>query len=130
VRLVTDEAWSFSDAWLMIAAFGFGRRGCDLSQLIASADAYNHDIPTEAIVCGSIGRLRASGLMSVTDLHVRLTDDGRALAKRATGGMFERSPHLLRLLAEWPLSEGAWDELPQGAWQDAYDEYRARSKYM
>jgi hypothetical protein len=130
VRPVTDEAWSFEDAWLLIAASDFGRRGCDLSQLIASADAYNHDIPTEEVVRRSIGRLRASGLMSVAGLQLHLTGDGRALAKRATGGMFERGPHLLRLLDAWPFRDGCWDDLPQGAWQDSYDEYRGRSKYM
>jgi hypothetical protein len=49
-------------AWLMIAGSGHGRRGCDLTGLIAGADASNHDIPTEDVLRRSIGRLIESGL--------------------------------------------------------------------
>ena len=98
----------------MIAASGFGRRGCDVSHLIGTADAYNHDIPTEAMIERSIG------LMTTTDDLVALTTEGRRLAKQAEGGMFERSPNMLRLLRTRPVVEGRWS-LPPGAWQGAYD---------
>lgn len=127
---MTAAAWDFADAWLMVAASGSGRRGYDLSQLIVSADAHNHDIPTEEVVRRSEGRLSSSGLMAVADGRVRLTDEGGRLAKCATGGMFERAPLLLNLLRDRPLAEGQWDELSPGAWQDTYDQYRARSKHL
>jgi len=104
-------------------------RGCDLSRLIGTADAYNHDIPTEEIIERSVGRLVASGLIASEDLRVRLSADGRTLAKQAKGGMFDRAPNLLQLLASRPLVEGRW-LLPTRAWQNAYDRYRARMKYM
>ena len=114
----------------MIAASRHGRRGCDLAELIASADAYNHDIPTEAIVRRSVGRLVASGLLTIADKRMRLSRDGRALARQAKGGMFERAPSLLRLLQRHPLREGEWD-LPSGAWQEAYERYRTKmAKYL
>lgn len=114
----------------MIAASGAGRRGCELTWLIATADAYNHDIPTEFTVERSIGRLVASGLAETSDLRVGLTRDGRRFAKQARGRMFERAPKLLQLLQAVPLSEGHW-QLPTGAWQQAYDNYRQRmAKYM
>lgn len=122
---MTTPGWDFPDAWLMISAAGFVRRGCDLSHLIGTADAYNHDIPSQAQVERSIGRLVASGLATTSDLRVRLSKQGRALAKQAHGGMFERAPNLLLLLSRWPLREGRW-ALPQGAWQAAYDQYRSR----
>jgi hypothetical protein len=110
----------------MIAASGYGRRGCDLSHLIGAADAYNHDIPTEEMIERSVGRLIASQLMAASDnLRVRLTAEGRSLAKQAKGGLFERAPTLLRLLRSRPLIEGRW-ELPTGAWRDAYEQYVQR----
>ena len=110
----------------MVSAAGCGRRGCDLSRLIGTADAYNHDIPTEDVIERSIGRLVASGLMTAShDLRVRLTREGRKTARKAKGGMFERAPHLLDLLQAHPLTEGHWP-LPPGAWQTAYDAYVRR----
>ena len=122
---MAGSGWQFPDAWLMISAAGYGRRGCDLSHLIGTADAYNHDIPTEVAVERSVGCLVASGFMVASGLRVALTADGRKLAKRAKGGMFERVPRLLELLDGHSRQEGVWD-LPPGAWQRAYDEYRAR----
>lgn len=59
-----------------------------------------------------------------------MSKHGGGLAKRAGGGWFERAPKLLSLLADWPLQEGRW-ELPNGAWQVAYDDYRTRmAKHM
>ena len=62
----------------MIAASGFGRRGCDVSHLIGTADAYNHDIPTEAMIERSIG------LMTTTDdlVLLSLPRDGVSRSRR------------------------------------------------
>src|SRR4051812_22878951 len=99
-------------AWLMIAGSGHGRRGCDLTGLIAGADASNHDIPTEDV-------LGAASVASSSRGY-----DGLRPAQQAKGGMFERAPSLLRLLEGRPLREADWD-LPPGAWQAAYDRYRS-----
>lgn len=124
---MAEPSWEFPEAWLLISAAGFGRRGCDLSHLIGTADAYNHDIPTEPMIERSIGRLAASGLMSASDdLRVRITGEGRSLVKQAKGGMFERAPRLLALLNDGvAMREGTWP-LPPGAWQEAYDHFRHR----
>jgi hypothetical protein len=117
--------WSFADAWLMISASHFGDNGCDLSELIAAADAYNHSIPTDDEIQHGVGRLMASGLMAESAGRLQLTKTGHALAERARGSTFERAPNLLRLLAQRSCTEGRWT-LPPGAVQDAYDRYRAR----
>lgn len=127
---MTASTWEFADAWLMVAASDFGKKGCDLSELIGRADAYNHDIPPEAMVERSVGRLVASGLMSVSDGRFRLTEDGLVVARQAGGGMFERAPALLRLLANHPLVEGEW-HLPPGSWRASFEQYRkAMSKWL
>jgi hypothetical protein len=124
LRRMDGGHWELSDAWLLLAAAHGGRRGRDLSRLIAVADAYNHDIPTEQVIERSVGRLIASGLARGSEgLRVRLTSDGQQLVKRVKRlGMFEQVPALQLLLGSKPLIEGRWP-LPPGAWQSAYDRY-------
>lgn len=53
------SAWEFPDAWLLVAASDSGKKGCDLPDLLARADAYNHDVPPQEMVEKSVGRLVA-----------------------------------------------------------------------
>ena len=116
--------WEFSDAWLLLAASSGGRRGQDLTGLIAVADALNHEIPTEQVIEHSMGRLIASGLATASDdFRVAVTPEGMALVKQVNRlGVFERAPALCLLLGSRPLMEERWP-LPTGAWQNAYDRY-------
>jgi hypothetical protein len=56
-------AWGFIEAWLLLSIDDHGRRGCNLSQMIGTADGRNHDIPTEQATATALGRLEASGLI-------------------------------------------------------------------
>jgi hypothetical protein len=94
--------WSFTDAWLLTAAGGYGRKGCTLTRLIATADALNHDVATEAQASESLGRLIASDLLSFGRGKFRVTETGRAVYKHRSGGVrtvrvgpkaLERIPH-------------------------------------
>lgn len=121
-----QSQWSFSDAWVLAAAAVSGRRWCDLSNLIASADALNHDIPTEEVIEHSVGRLTASGLMETSGLRVRLTRAGKRLVSKRRRALFKQAQSVLALLGQQTLTDGHWD-LPSGAWEEAYEAYWQRS---
>lgn len=119
-----SPAWTFSDAWLLTAIGGFGRRGCSLSKMIGAADALNHDIPAETQAAVSLGRLIASGLVDVRE-HYRVTSMGRAIYRRRRGGMFEISGSVLDALGSVQCLEGKAEFAP-GEFQDAYEQYARR----
>lgn len=119
--------WSFTDAWLLTSASGYGRRGCTLTNLIGTADARNHDVATEADAAKSLGRLIASDLLVVKNGKFCATDTGRSLYKRRSGGWFEESGSVLQLLSEVPLVEGTWEFAP-GEYMAAYEEYSRRMR--
>lgn len=96
-----------------------------LSELIGSADAHNHAIPTRDELAAALGGLVAAGLVENADHRFRVTSEGKALKKHWKGGMFAWSesllPHLQRLPKvemEYPLTEEDVDQ--------AYAEYQRR----
>jgi hypothetical protein len=125
-RPVTGAAeWTFSDAWLLTAIGKFGRRGCSLSEMIGSADALNHDIPTETQAAESLGRLLAANLVVVRSGRYRVSASGRAIYKRRQGGMFQLSGSVLAVLVSVPCADGKLEFAP-GEFRAAYDEYARR----
>ena len=69
-----DEAkgWTGPDAWIL-ASVTPSRRGFDLSRVIGTADAFNHDIPSRDQLASSLGALIDAGLVEVADKRFRLT---------------------------------------------------------
>jgi len=114
------RGWTSPDAWIL-ASITPSRRGFPLSRVIATADAFNHDIPSRDQLASSIGALIDAGLIEVTDGRFRLTRDGKRIRKTWRGGAFEWGqmlPHLTpipRTSREYPLTSEDW--------QRAYDEY-------
>lgn len=102
-----------------------GRRGCSLSQLIATADAINHAIPTRDELASSIGALVGAGLVEVVGGKFRITHAGKRMKKHWKGGMFNWSKTLLPHLEELPRSSEAW-QISDDDVARAYEEYTRR----
>lgn len=118
--------WTTRDAWLLLSIGDHGRHGCGLSSVLGSADARNHDIPTESECASIIGTLIASGLVDVNDDHYRVTPTGRKIVKFASGEFFLQSRTLLPPLAENRRVEGKVD-FADGEFDEAYRAYRHRA---
>jgi len=102
--------WTWADAWLL-AATADSRRGCSLSELIGTADAINHAIPTRDELATSLGSLRSAGLVELMEGRFRTTAKGKSVKKHWQGGLFGWSKSLLphlekvpRLRADLPLT--------------------------
>ncbi|MDP8926990.1 MAG: hypothetical protein M3O70_00010 [Actinomycetota bacterium] len=96
-----------------------GRRGLKLRDVIARADAINHDIMAVEEFERGFGLLMAAGLIEEPD-GLRPTAAGKRLLKRTgPGSWHERWPKLERALAELRatdlptsgVSADEWDEL-------------------
>ena len=118
--------WTTRDAWLLLSIGDHGRHGCRLSRVIGSADARNHDIPTESECASIIGTLIASGLVEVKDDYFRVTPTGRKIVKLASGEFFLQSRTLLPPLAENRRVEGQV-HFADGEFDEAYQAYRHRA---
>jgi hypothetical protein len=97
--------WEFNDA-LLLTALGPSSRGRDLSELIGSVDAMNHDVLPVDQAARAVGRLLASGLVERMEERFRLTDAGKQIYAQRRGGMFEQAGAVLRALREVALVEG------------------------
>lgn len=115
-------AWGFIEAWLLLSIGDYGRRGCTLSRMIASADARNHDIPIEEAAAVALGRLKSSGLVVVNGERLVVTKRGRQIRKKRSGGFFEEASSLLPFLAEVPCRGGRHD-FEAGEYEAAYKAY-------
>ena len=118
------DAWSWSDAWILASLSG-RRSGMTLSELIGSADAHNHAIPTREELANALGSLIAASLVEPTDRGFKTTKQGESIKKHWRGNMFAWSEPLLKRLngvakvvREHPLTEEEVDQ--------AYAEYMRR----
>lgn len=129
--MTTDEpSWVFSDAWVFTAIAVYDLAGCGLTDVLAAGDAMNHAILTEDELAQGVGRLAASGLVSVEGDCFALTTRGQALASRRKGGLMGQVTSVQALLRQvdlregrWPVSAGTLD-----AAQTAYKRRRYKSK--
>ncbi len=127
---VEDATWDFSDAWFLAALGQFGLQGCALTELIGTADALNHAVPTVDEAAQSLGRPIASGLANAVDGRFSATPEGLALYEKRRGGMFELTPSLLVQLRRVELIDGRCQFEP-GEYNAAFDTYRMRvAKYL
>jgi hypothetical protein len=76
-------SWSWSDAWVLTAAYVIARNPVSLSDLVAAGDYINHAILTDEELEHAFTRLTAAGLVEVTGDAVLLTEDGLALCRAA-----------------------------------------------
>ena len=107
--MTTDEpSWFFSDAWVFTAIAVRDLASCALTDVIAAADAMNHAILTEDELAQGVGRLAASGLVSVEGDRFALTAQGQALGSRRQGGLMGPVKSVQTLLQGVDLKEGRW----------------------
>jgi len=116
--------WTSSDAWIL-ASLSSGRRGMTLSELIASADAHNHAIPTRDELASALGGLVGTGLVEATRRGFRTTRKGMSVKRQWTGGMFQWTS----LLPELEKLEKIGDDYPltETEVREAYTAYIRRT---
>jgi hypothetical protein len=84
--------WEWSDGWILMAIFlAGGKKGALLEDVIASADATNHAIPTTRELSGAMAKFLGCGLVALDDdrwvLSRRMVPEiKKAYARR--GGLF------------------------------------------
>jgi hypothetical protein len=122
-----NGTWTTRDAWLLLA-IGDHRRGSTLSRVIGSADAREHDIPTESECASIIGTLIASGLVEVKANRYRVTPTGRRVVKSASGEWFLQPSNLLPHLAENRRVKGVVN-FADGEFKEAYQAYSHRARW-
>ena len=120
---VIEGEWQFNDAWYLVALGR--RRDQDLSELIGSADALNHDVLPALAAAATLGRLLASGLAERRGERFRLSAAGERIYERRRGGVFEEAASVLTHLREVELVDG---EAPFAAerYDAACEEHRQR----
>lgn len=120
----SEPSWDFSDAWVLTAVAVYDAP-CSLTDVVSAADAMNHAIVMDDELAQAIGRLTASGLVTVTDDHFALTDRGQALASRRKGGLIGQVKSVQGLLRQVDLQEARWP-VPAGALDAAFTAYKLR----
>jgi hypothetical protein len=82
------NADSSSDAWFLAAAYGAGRKGARLADILSESDYINHAIIAPMEIEHAVRRLVSGGLLAVEGPDTfRVTSDGRALVQRAQRGL-------------------------------------------
>lgn len=76
-------SWSWSDAWVLTAAYLAASNPVDLSDLVAAGDHINHAIFTVDELEHAFARLTAAGLVDVNGEIVTLSDDAIRLCQAA-----------------------------------------------
>jgi hypothetical protein len=106
--------WRWSDAWVFAAVIGVcgGTAPCSLGELVAAGDGINHALFTDVELERGVRRLLGAGLVTTRGRCFHLTEPGRALADRRSGGLFGQVDHLLVALRRLPLTEQPWNLEP------------------
>ena len=123
---------NFVDAWIFIAManpFPSIELPNPISNLIAVADTYNHDIPSAPQIQHGVRDLIGAGLIEPVGTSFRLTDEGRKRWKRIEPAylMHLQFAQALRELRKMPCVADApgWS-LDQRTWEDAFAGYSAQ----
>jgi hypothetical protein len=85
-------SWTWSDAWLLTAAYSTQENPVSLRGLIGAGDSINHALFTDDEIDDGLTRLTAAGLARLEGESILLTDDALHLceeAVKATAYMFE-----------------------------------------
>ena len=123
---------NFVDAWIFIAManpFPSIELPNPISNLIAVADTYNHDIPSAPQIQQGVRDLIGAGLIEPVGTSFKLTDEGRKRWKRIEPAylMHLQFAQALRELRKMPCVADApgWS-LDQRTWEDAFAGYSAQ----
>ena len=81
--------WSWSDAWLLTAAYFTQENPVSLRALIGAGDGINHAIFTDAELDNGMTRLTAAGLARLEGETIVLTDEAVRLCENAV----KTTPH-------------------------------------
>ena len=132
-RTQVEVSWTHWDALFLVAIVTDTR--CNLDTLIYESDARNRSYPTEQEASSTLGRLIASGLISVEVPYFKATDNGRRIVRRAagpwwrgwwSGGTIEEVDRILNCLREYPLVESTWS-FAAGELDEAVQRYVRRT---
>lgn len=121
----------WSDAWFLAALARTDEgesEGASLADVMAMADAMNHDVLNEDQVSHAVRCLSGSRLLEVVGERFRLTSAGarlRAFGQRAQYFAGEPDQYLIGLQRFGSPQPSGW-ALPPGAVRQAYTEYSDR----
>ena len=123
---------NFVDAWIFIAManpFPSIELPNPISNLIAVADTYNHDIPSAPQIQHGVRDLIGAGLIEPVGTSFKLTDEGRKRWKRIEPAylMHLQFAQALRELRKMPcIADAPGWSLDQRTWEDAFAGYSAQ----
>lgn len=112
--------------WLLMSLETTGWRGLTLRQVIARADAINHDIMSVEAFERGFGLLAAADLIESSD-GLRPSTKGRALLKRSgSGSWHEGWPSIESTLSSLPEAESVSSGVSNEVWDELVREYTGR----
>jgi hypothetical protein len=120
--------WTWSDAWLLTAAYFTEENPVSLRGLIGAGDAINHAIFTDDEIDHGLTRLTAAGLARLEGGTIVLTDEAIRLCEEAvksTPYMFESTKKVESALREIDLTDKRFEpvEVPKPAIVAAIEQY-------
>lgn len=100
--MVSKAEWTWTDGWLLMALFlAAAERSAPLTQIIGSADAINHAIPTSQELSNSFTKFIQCGLITVAgdlyQINQEFVPDIRK-AYQGRGGLFTSGDKGLKFL--------------------------------
>jgi hypothetical protein len=122
--------WTWSDAWLLTAAYFTEENPVTLRGLLAAGDAINHAIFTDVEIDHGLTRLEAAGLAHLDGEAIVLTDGAIHLCKEAvksTRYMFESTEKVEGALRKIDLTGMEYRpvDVPKDALRRALEQYQA-----
>jgi hypothetical protein len=120
--------WSWSDAWLLTAAYFTQDNPVSLRSLIGAGDAINHAIFTDDELDHGLTRLEAAGLARLEGEAIRLTDEAMRLCEEAV----KSTPYMLESVTRVEAALRRIDmagkdpprvQVPKAAVQAAFEQY-------
>jgi hypothetical protein len=123
-------SWSWSDAWLLTAAYVADESPVTLARLFAAGDALNKTLFLDQELEHGLTLLGAAGLARLDGEVIALTDDGRRLCRGAFESTTSARDALKKVEEELrAIDVSGWDltpvEVPEDAVRAAIKEYHA-----
>jgi hypothetical protein len=119
--------WTWSDAWLLTAAYVTQENPVSLRGLIGAGDGINHAIFTDDEIDHGLTRLTAAGLARMEGETIVLTDEAIRLCEEAvkTPYMFESTKKVESALRKIDLTDKEFEsvEVPKPAIVAAIEQY-------
>jgi hypothetical protein len=119
-------SWTWSDAWVLTAAYTTARNPVPLSDLIGAGDHINHAILTDEELEHAFTHLTAAGLVAVNGDLVTLSDDAIELCRAAVDPVREilkATDNVERALRQIDLGEVTPTRIPPEVLRAAKERY-------